>query len=58
MTARYGRVHPKLIAKLPKVRSKSRDDFIDKQVLIFRLISGDHFDEEEIRTAGRGGAGP
>ena len=47
---RYGRVHPKLIAKLPKVRSKSRADFIDKQVFIFRLISGDHFDEADIRT--------
>jgi pimeloyl-ACP methyl ester carboxylesterase len=47
---RYGRVHPKLVSKARKVRSKSRDDFIDTQVLIFRMISGDHFDEEEIRT--------
>ena len=47
---RYGRVHPKLLSKLNKVRSKSRDDYIDKQVLIFRLIAGEHFDEEEIRA--------
>jgi pimeloyl-ACP methyl ester carboxylesterase len=47
---RYGRVHPRLIAKVNKVRSRTREDFIDKQVLIFRLISGEHFDEEEIRT--------
>jgi pimeloyl-ACP methyl ester carboxylesterase len=47
---RYGRVHPKLITKLNKVRSRSRDDFIDKQVLIFRMISGEHFDEGEIRA--------
>jgi pimeloyl-ACP methyl ester carboxylesterase len=47
---RYGRVHPKLATKVRKVRSKSPDDYIDTQVLIFRMIAADHFDEEEIRT--------
>jgi pimeloyl-ACP methyl ester carboxylesterase len=47
---RYGRVHPKLLTKLNKIRSRSPDDFIDKQLLIFELVSGEHFDEEEIRT--------
>ncbi len=47
---RYGRVHPKLLTKLNKIRSRSRDDFIDKQLLIFELVSGEYFDEEEIRT--------
>ena len=55
---RYGRVHPKLITKVNKLRSKCRDDFIDKQVLIFRLISGDHFDEAGDPHAGGRGAGP
>jgi pimeloyl-ACP methyl ester carboxylesterase len=47
---RYGRVHPKLLTKARKLQSRTRDDYIDTQVLTFRLISGDHFDEEEIRN--------
>jgi pimeloyl-ACP methyl ester carboxylesterase len=46
---RHGRIHPRLLTKAAKVRSKHRDDFVDTQVLTFRLISGEHFDEEEIR---------
>jgi pimeloyl-ACP methyl ester carboxylesterase len=47
---RHGRVRPKLVAKARKLRSKSRDDYIDTQALTFRMISGDHFDEQDIRT--------
>ena len=47
---RNGRVHPRLLAMASKVRSKSPDDFVDKQLLTFRLISGPHFDEDAIRV--------
>ncbi len=47
---RHGRVRPKLVTKARKLRSKSRDDYIDTQVLTFRMISGDHFDEQDIRS--------
>jgi pimeloyl-ACP methyl ester carboxylesterase len=45
----HGRVHPRLLTKVGKIRSKSRADYIDKQLLIFRLISGEHYDPDEIR---------
>jgi pimeloyl-ACP methyl ester carboxylesterase len=47
---RHGRVRPKLVTKARKLRSKTRDDYIDTQVLTFRLISGEHFDEQDIRA--------
>jgi pimeloyl-ACP methyl ester carboxylesterase len=47
---RHGRVHPKLLTKVGKIRSKSRADYVDKQLLTFRLISGDHYDADEIRV--------
>ena len=47
---RHGRVSSKLLSKARKLRSRTRDDYIDTQVLIFRLIAGEHFDEDEIRT--------
>jgi pimeloyl-ACP methyl ester carboxylesterase len=47
---RYGRIHPKLVTKARKVRSRTRDDYIDTQVRTFRMIAGEHFDEEEIRA--------
>jgi pimeloyl-ACP methyl ester carboxylesterase len=47
---RHGRMRPNLVTKARKLRSKTRDDYIDKQVLTFRLISGEHFDEQDIRT--------
>ena len=34
----------------PAPWTRTRDDYIDTQVLIFRLIAGEHFDEDEIRT--------
>jgi pimeloyl-ACP methyl ester carboxylesterase len=46
----HGRVHPKLLTKVGKIRSKSRADYVDKQLLIFRLISGEHYDVDEIRA--------
>jgi pimeloyl-ACP methyl ester carboxylesterase len=46
---RHGRVHPKLLTKVGKIRSKSRADYVDKQLLIFELISGEHYDPDEIR---------
>jgi pimeloyl-ACP methyl ester carboxylesterase len=47
---RHGRVRPKLLTKARKLRSKTRDDYVDTQVLTFRMISGDHFDEQDIRA--------
>jgi pimeloyl-ACP methyl ester carboxylesterase len=46
----HGRVHPKLWSKALKLRSKNHEDFIETQLLLFRLISGAHLDEEEVRT--------
>jgi pimeloyl-ACP methyl ester carboxylesterase len=47
---RHGRVHPRLLSKAATLRSKSRDDYIDTQVRTFQMISGEHFDEDEIRA--------
>ena len=47
---RSGRVHPKLLAKIRKVQSRRPEDYVDTQVFVFRLISGDHFEEAEIRA--------
>jgi pimeloyl-ACP methyl ester carboxylesterase len=47
---RHGRVHPRLLTKARNLRSTSREDYIDKQVTTFRLISGEHFDEDEVRA--------
>jgi pimeloyl-ACP methyl ester carboxylesterase len=46
---RHGRVHPKLLTKVGKIRSRSRADYVDKQLLVFRLISGEYYDPDEIR---------
>src|SRR5262245_50565641 len=45
----HGRVHPKLLTHVGKIRSKTRADYVDKQLLTFRLISGAHYDADEIR---------
>jgi pimeloyl-ACP methyl ester carboxylesterase len=47
---RNGRFHPRLLTKVGKIRSRSRADYIDKQLLIFRLIAGEHYDADEIRV--------
>jgi pimeloyl-ACP methyl ester carboxylesterase len=45
----HGRVHPKLWAKALRMRSKGREDYVDTTLLVFRLISGEHLDEDEVR---------
>jgi pimeloyl-ACP methyl ester carboxylesterase len=46
---KHGRVHPRLLAKVRRIRPKSRTEFVEKQILTFSLIAGEHFDAEEIR---------
>jgi pimeloyl-ACP methyl ester carboxylesterase len=47
---KHGRVHPRLLAKVRRIRPKSRTEFVEKQILTFSLIAGEHFDAEEIRV--------
>jgi pimeloyl-ACP methyl ester carboxylesterase len=47
---RHGRVHPRLLTQAGKIRSRSRSDYVDKQLLTFELISGQHYDADEIRV--------
>jgi pimeloyl-ACP methyl ester carboxylesterase len=46
---KHGRIHPKLFSKAGKLRSRTRDDYVDKQLLTFKLVSGTEYDPEEIR---------
>ncbi len=46
---RVGRIAPKLIAKIPKLTKSSRDTMVNREVELFRLISGSSFDEAETR---------
>jgi len=46
---RYGRVKASLLRRLPKALARTPEEAIDKSVETFRLISGPHFDEDEVR---------
>lgn len=47
---KHGRVHPRLLRMAGKVRSHNRDDFVEKQLMTFRLISGPHFSADDVRA--------
>ena len=46
---RHGRPRASLLRKLPKVVARTPEEAVDKSVETFRLISGPHFDEVEVR---------
>ena len=45
----HGRVKASLLRRLPKALARTPEEAIDKSVETFRLISGPHFDEDEVR---------
>ena len=46
---RHGRPRASLLRKLPKLVARTPEEAVDKSVETFRLISGPHFDEVEVR---------
>jgi pimeloyl-ACP methyl ester carboxylesterase len=47
---RVGRMDPRLLTKLPKLTSGSKETYVAREIEVFRLISGSTFDESETRA--------
>jgi pimeloyl-ACP methyl ester carboxylesterase len=46
---RHGRVHPRLLRNASRLRATGPENYVDSQALIFQAISGEGFDEREVR---------
>lgn len=48
--ATHGKITPKLLPTLARLPRVTRDNAVERAVAIFELISGPHFDADEVRT--------
>jgi pimeloyl-ACP methyl ester carboxylesterase len=46
---RHGSVHPRLLRNARRLRATGRENYVDSQALIFQAVSGEGFDEREVR---------
>ncbi len=52
---RHGKVAPKLMSKIARLPTPTRETAVERSVAMFRLISGPHFDESEHRLRAKAG---
>jgi pimeloyl-ACP methyl ester carboxylesterase len=48
---RHGRPSPTLLGRLARASARTPGEAVEQSVVLFRLISGPHFDEAEVRAA-------